>query len=124
MEARARPNTLFQKESDMKTILRIITILLVASVVAGAFLLALNNSSVISSSSEGGERPAMTDASGQSIQPMERLEGGDRDGGSIAQGLSGVLATLMKLSIITILILVTQKGMELLNRRRWKTIAR
>lgn len=100
----------------MKTILRIITILLVAGIVAGAFSLTVNNSSSASSTSLVGPS-AVTDASGQSVQPMERPEGGG-DGGSIAGGLAGVLGTLAKLTGISFLVLLLQKGLSLLGNRR------
>jgi hypothetical protein len=83
----------------MKTIFRIILILLVATMVAGAFSLAVNNSS----------STAATSANGQSIQAVERPEGGDRDGGSITGGLAGVLGTLAKLTGISIFVLLIQK---------------
>jgi hypothetical protein len=99
----------------MKTILRIIVILLVAAIVAGGFYLAANNSSVTSNS--GGERPVMTDANGQTIQPMDRPEG-DRDGGaSLAGGLSGVIITLAKIAGITVLVMLIQKAFDTLKRR-------
>ena len=100
----------------MKTVLRIIVILLVATVVAGGFYLAANNSSFASNS--GGERPVMTDANGQTIQPTERPEG-DRDGGaSLAGGLSGLLVTLAKIAGITVLVTWIQKVLDTLKRRK------
>jgi|GEM_PF-6966150 len=83
----------------MKTILKIITILLVAAVVAGAFALAVNS----------GSSASTTGAQGQSIQAVERPEGGDRDGGSITDGLAGVFGTLAKLTAISIFVLGVQK---------------
>ena len=95
----------------MKTILRIIVILLVASVVARAFSLAVNNSTTTPSSNAGG----------QTFQPMERPEGSDHEGGSIAGGLGGVLVTLVKLTGITVLVLALQKGFDLINSmKKWK----
>jgi hypothetical protein len=101
----------------MKTIFRIMMILAVAAVVAGAFSLAVNNSSSASSTNEGGSLPAMTDANGQAFQPMELPGGGDREGGSIAGGLAGVLGTLAKLTGISILVLLIQKACSLLGNR-------
>ena len=83
----------------MKTIFRIILILLVATMVAGAFSLAVNNSS----------STAVTSANGQSIQAVERPEGGASDGSSITGGLAGVLGTLAKLTGISIFVLLIQK---------------
>lgn len=100
----------------MKTVLRIIIILLVAAVVAGGFYLAANNGSVASNS--GGERPAMTDANGQTIQPTERPEGGRDGGASLAGGLSGVLITLAKIAGITVLVTWIQKAFDTLKPRK------
>ena len=96
----------------MNTIFRIIMILVVAAVVAGAFSLAVNNSS--SASSTNG--PAMIN--GQSFQLTERPGGGNRDGGSSAGGLGGILGTVMKLTGIAIVVLLLQKGCSLLGNRR------
>jgi hypothetical protein len=103
----------------MKTILKIIVILLVAAVVTGGFSLAVNNTSIASGSEvEGGQPPAMTSADGQTVQPMERPEGGDRDSASLTRGLSGVGVTLAKLTVITIIILLVEKVFSLLPRRK------
>ncbi|HEX9333869.1 MAG TPA: hypothetical protein VF896_18395 [Anaerolineales bacterium] len=103
----------------MKTILRIITILLVAAVVAGAFFLAVNNSSIASGSNEGGQSFATTSSNGQFInQPLARPEGSDRDSGSIARGLSEVLGTLAKLTGITVIVLLVQKASGLPGTRK------
>jgi len=83
----------------MKTILRIIVILLVASIVAGGFFIALE---------EGG----------QSLQPTERPEGGDLEGGSVAQGLTGLLTTAAKLAGITLLVLMLERGLRILSNRK------
>jgi len=91
----------------MKTILRIILILLVASVVVGAFSLAVNNNSYATGSNELGQQPAMTGSNGQTTV---RPEGGDHDSGSISGGFAGVLGTLLKITGITILVLMLQKG--------------
>ena len=103
----------------MKTILRIIIIVIVASVVAGAFSLAVNNSSIASGSNDSGQPPAMISSNGQSTDQLTRPEGGDRDGGSIAGGFAGVVSTLAKLTGITILVLVLQKGLSQLGNRRF-----
>ena len=107
----------------MKTIFRTILILLVAAFVAGALSLAVNNTSIASGFSEEGERPAMTTADGQTVQPMERPEGGDHDSASLVQGLSGVLGMLIKLSAITILVLALEKGFDQIHRMK-RTFAR
>ncbi len=102
----------------MKTIPRIIIILLVASVVTGAFSLTVNNSSITSSANEGGGPSAITSADGQTVSPIERPEGGDLDGGSITQGLAEVLVTFAKLTAIAVIVLLIQKVFSLLGKRR------
>jgi len=103
----------------MKTILKIIAILLVASVIAGGFSLAVNNISSTSGPTGGGQPPAMTSADGQSTQPMARPEGGDNEGGaSIADGLSGILFTLIKLTGITAIVLLIEKVYGMLSSRK------
>jgi hypothetical protein len=94
----------------MKTILRIIMILLVAGVVAGAFSLAVNSNSTTSGTT-------VTSSNGQ---PLARPEGGDHEGGSSAEGLGGVLTTILKLTGITILVLMLQKGFSQLGNLKWK----
>jgi hypothetical protein len=66
----------------------------------------------------------MTDASGQSIQPMERTEGGDKEGGALTQGLSGVLVTLMKIAGITFFVLLIEKAFNQIRKRKWKLAQR
>lgn len=103
----------------MKTILRIIIILLVGSVVAGALSLTVNNTSLASGSADG-DRPALTSSDGQTFQRMEHPDGDEHEGGSIAGGLGGVLVTLAKLTGITVLVLALQKGFEQINNmKKW-----
>lgn len=103
----------------MKIISRIILILLVASVVAGAFSFAVNNSSTTSNSNDGGQPPAITISNDQStMQPVERPENGDRDGGSLTGGLAGVLGTFAKLTGITVMVLLIQKAFSLFGNRK------
>lgn len=94
-------------------------ILLVATVVSGAFSLAVNNNSTAFSSNEG-QPPAMTGSNGQTLT---RPEGGDHDGGS-AGGTAGVLGTLLKLTGITILVLGLQKGFSQLSNLKLKPAQR
>lgn len=107
----------------MKTILRILTILVVAAVVAGAFFLTANNSSISSVGNEGRQLPTMTNANGQSFQPLERPEG-RREGGSLTGGLVGVLGTVAELGGITILVLLIQKAFNRLGNARLSSIQR
>ena len=98
----------------MRTILRIIVILLVAAIVARGFSLAVNGGTT-SNSSTG--QPGLTNATGQSFQPMERPDA-DRDSGSLAGGIGGVLGTLAKITGITILVLAVQKAFSLIGTRK------
>jgi len=105
----------------MKTILRIIAILIVAAVVAGGFYLVANNTSLTSGPDmAGGQPPAVTSSTdGQTVQPMARPEGGDdHDSASLSGGLLGVGTTLAKLAGITIVILLIEKAFSLVNKRK------
>ncbi len=93
----------------MKIILRIIIIITIGSIIAGAFSLGVNKSSNAAGLDNGGQAPATIGSNGQS-QPMARPDGGDRAGGSVTQGVAGVLGTLVKITGITILVLAIQKG--------------
>ncbi len=72
---------------------------------------------------EGGPPPGVqagsgqTAAGGQAIQLRERPAGGDEHGASLGRGLFGVLVMLVKISGITLLILLVQKGFGLLMRK-------
>ena len=101
----------------MKTILKIIAILLAAGIVAGALSLAVDNSSATSSSNNSGQPPIVT-SSQSTTQSMVRPEGGERDGGSITQGLAGVAGTLTKLTGISVLVLLFQKGLSQPGKRK------
>ena len=105
----------------MKTVLRILVILLVASVVAGAFSLAVSHTSTASDLSQGGgPEYVMTNGDNQTVT---RLIAGpvrsDRESVSVTDGLAGVLATLAKLMGITLLVLFAQKMASLLENR-WR----
>lgn len=105
----------------MKTILRIIVILLVAAIVAGGFSLIVNNTSLASGSERGGgQPPAMTNVDGQNMQ-QARPDGGEGgDSASLTRGLPGLLTTLVKITGITIVVLLVQKAFDLLQRRNRK----
>jgi hypothetical protein len=103
----------------MKTILRIIVILLIAGIVSGGIYALVQNTILTSSmEAEHGQPPAMTDADGQTFQPLERSEGGDEHVASLSRGLAGVVGTLVKLTVITIIVLLLQKGFNLLGNRK------
>jgi hypothetical protein len=101
----------------MKTILRIILILLVASLVAGAFSLAVNNNSTTASSNNFGQPPTLTGGNGQSIA---RPEGNNYESGSLAGGFTSVLGTLLKITGITILVVMLQKAWSQFGSMKWK----
>ncbi|WKZ47103.1 MAG: hypothetical protein QY306_14920 [Anaerolineales bacterium] len=103
----------------MKTIFKIIAILVVASIVAGGFYLAVNNTSLATESSERGEPSALTNSDGQSFQPMGRSEGSE-GGTSLARGLGGVMMTIVKLAVITVIVLAIQKAFNLLGNRKMR----
>jgi hypothetical protein len=102
----------------MKTIFKIIAILVVASIVAGGIYLTVNNTSIASESSGRGEPPAMTSADGQSFQPRERPDGGGEHEASLGRGLAGIGGTLVKITVITIIVLLVQKVFSLMGNRK------
>lgn len=107
----------------MKTILRILVILMIAIAVSGGVYALVENTSLVSSSdAEMGQPPQMTSADGTSFQPTERHEGGGEHGASFTRGLSEVLVTLGELTVITIVIVLLQKGSDLLRKMKLKTI--
>jgi len=113
------------KESQMKTILRIIIILLVMSVIAGASIILVNNYSLTSlgSGNEDSQHAAVISSSGQSTDlPPAHLENGMRNGkegsASILGSMSQFLTMILKLIGITITILLIEKGICLLKKNR------
>jgi hypothetical protein len=102
----------------MKTIFKIIAILVVASVVAGGIYLAVNNMSIATESGERGEPPGVTDTDGQTFQPMERPQGGGEHEASFTRGLGGVMTTIVKLTAITIIVLLVQKAFSRFGDRK------
>lgn len=107
----------------MKTILRILVILMIAIAVSGGVYALVENTSLVSGSdAEMSQPPQMTSTDGTSIQPMERHEGGGEHSASFTRGLSEVLVTLGKLIVITIVIVLLQKGSDLLRKMKLKTI--
>jgi hypothetical protein len=109
----------------MKTLLRIIVILLVAGIVAGGIYALGQNPSLLSSGDgERGQPPAMTDMDGQTFQPGERSNEGGEHGASLSRGLAGVAGTLVKLTVIIIVVLLLQKGFKLPGNRKLTTVQR
>jgi len=111
----------------MKTILRIVIILLLATLVAGTFNLAVNNTtSTAGSNSAGGQTPAQGTDSGQ--RPSRPDGGGEgregREGGaSLGAGLLGLLVSLAKLAGIGAIVLFLQKGLRLMTNSKTGTIS-
>lgn len=99
----------------MKTILKIITILLVASVVAGGFVLAVNKTLSTSSSTTGNQPPTVNNANGQSVP---RPEGFDRNEASTSRGLSGIFFMLIELTGITAIVLLLENLFGMLKNRK------
>lgn len=107
----------------MKTILRILVILLIAVAVSGGIYSLVENTSLMSSvDAEHGQPPQMTGTDGQSMPT--RPEGGeDHDAASLSRGFGEVGTLLAKITGITIVILLIQKAIELLQKPKLKPIA-
>jgi hypothetical protein len=96
-----------------KTIGRILIILLVTALVAGG-LYALVQSSGANSSATAPEPRFSNQPTGQRQSPPEgfRERGGDHGGESefsLGRGLAGMLGTFLKMSVVTLLVLLVQK---------------
>ena len=107
----------------MKTVLRIIMILLVGALVAGAFFLIVNYGSITSGSTNR-QLSALTNNGQFTNQQMDRFERGDRSGGSITRGIAGVFGTLLELAGITILVLLIPRRFSQLGVRKLMSIQR
>jgi hypothetical protein len=100
-------------------ILRIIIILLVGTIVAGALYLTVENTSLFSNAGgfpdgapEFGERPEMPDDMG------ERPEGDhDHHAASLSRGLTDIGVSLAKLTGITLVVLLIQSTFTWLKKR-------
>lgn len=106
----------------MKIILRIIIILLVAAIIAGGFYVIVNRAGLAGGATGGDFRPAFNTSNGS--QPPTGFDGGGErggQGGSLGEGLAGVLGTLAKLAGIGALVIFLQKGFALLVDKRGKT---
>ena len=105
----------------MKTILKIIVILLVAGIVAGGIYALVENTTLFSGIVSGDRQPpVMQNADGQSIQPMERPENGGEDGASLSRGFPGMLASLAKIAVITLLVVLLPRAFSMLGNHRLK----
>lgn len=116
----------------MNTIFRILAILTIACLVAGAVYLAVENSNLASSL---GAEPGLE--AGSIVEPPQQLTtdsntsssfqtmappdgGGDHDSASLSRGLADVAGSLTKLSIITAAVLLLQFLFSRLSRLRLK----
>ena len=111
----------------MKTILRILVILMVGTIVSGALYLTFENTSLLLSDSggfperttelgEGSEMPA----SDTGELPTRPEGGDDHNAASLSRGLSEVGIALAKLTGITLLVLLIQKVFE--GVKKWRAI--
>ena len=95
----------------MKTVLKIITIVIAASIVAGGFVLAVNKSLGTSSSSSGNQFSA-------NGQFMSRPEGFGRNEASTSRGLAGIFATFIELTGITAIVLLIENLFSISKNRK------
>lgn len=101
----------------MKTILRILVILLIAVTVSGGIYALVENTSLISSAeAERGAPSQMTGTDGQSM-PTRPKGGEDHGAVSFSRGLGEVGMLLAKITGITVIILLIQKGMSRLKNK-------
>lgn len=103
----------------MKTILRILLILLIGALVSGALYLVVENTSFASSvdgASRLGQMPAQP--TGELARLQTPTGGADHDVISPSRGLSEVGASLAKLTGITLLVLLVQKAFAQMKKRR------
>jgi hypothetical protein len=103
----------------VKTILRILTILLIGALVSGGMYLILGNTTEGSEmSGVPGFDQSSASADRESSQPPVRPEGAGHDSASLTRGLSEVGVSLAKLAGITILVLLVQAMIPRLPRRK------
>ena len=95
----------------MKTVLKIITILIAAAIVAEGFVLAVNRSLGTSSSITSNQ----FNASGQFTG---RPEGFNRNEASTSRGLAGIFATFIELTGITAIVLLIENLFSISKNRK------
>jgi hypothetical protein len=103
----------------MKTILRILIILIVAAILDGGFYWLGNNFALVSST-QNTETSIMPDQGEQQTNgeiPVRSESGTDIHKPSINQGLMDVFATLLKISAVTLFLLLIEKGIDLLTKK-------
>jgi len=104
----------------MKTILRIFVILLVGALVAGGIYLIGQNSTLLSTTGSAPGFDTMPEIpTGDLSELPARPEGGDdHQAASLSRGLSEIGVSLAKLTGITLLVLLFQKGFEQIKKWR------
>jgi len=109
-----------KKEYTMKTILRILTILLIGALVSGGIYLIVQNTTLASATSSAPSFDQMPDTSTGDLSELPARPDGDSDhnAASLSRGLSEVGVALAKLTGITLLVLLIQKGFEQLKKWR------
>ncbi len=111
----------------MRTLLKVIAILLAAAIVAGGFWLVVNNTSLANTGpgehrgGPGFNRPAVQE--GFTGQTPEGFQGhgpgdGDRHEPSIGRSLAEVAGTLVKLTVVVVLVLSIQKAAQWITTKR------
>jgi len=109
----------------MKTILKIITILLAAALVCAGFYLAVGSSPTSSSAGFDGRQPPnlQNGADGSSTRPEgeEGFHGERGEGGASVEGVLGMFGSLLKISVIAALVLLIQKGLSKLKLDKVET---
>ena len=89
---------------------RIILILAVAAIIAGGIYALVQNSSSGTSSDVRPEPQFANQGTTNGSQPQEFREGDRFEGGaSIGRGLAGVIGSILKISLITLIVLVVRK---------------
>ena len=104
----------------MKTILRILIIILIGAFVSGGIYLILQNTTLVSATNSAPSFDNMPDMPSEDLSVLPaRPEGGDdHHAASLSRGLSQISVSLAKLTGITLLVLLIQKAYEQLKRRR------
>ena len=107
----------------MKTILQILVILLIAVAVSGGIYALVENTSLLSSAEAERGAPSQMTGTESGTMPTRPEGGEDHDAASLSRGLGEVGMLLAKITGITIVILLAQKGIELFQSRKLKPIS-
>lgn len=107
----------------MKTILRILVILLITVSVSGGIYTLVENTSLLSSVEAERGAPSQMNAAENGNMPTRPEGGEDHHSASLSRGFGEVGTLLAKITGITIVILLIQKAIELLQKPKMKPIA-